>query len=129
MKIFLIGRLRQFEETKKRFQPWADDLRKFGHEVINPLEILTGDKNWFGLTRECIKLLMECNAIFLLDDWNTSSVGKLSFEIAMKLRYDIFMEHDINFLKQMGGFETVDQIDRECLDWHIEVRKDGIYLK
>lgn len=136
MKIFLIGRFRQFEETKQKFQPWADELRKIGHEVINPLEILTGEKNWFESTSQCIKLLMDCHAIFLLNDWNTSSIGKLSFYVAMNLRYDIFMEHDINFLRLMAKLGVIDldinKINkaavRSWVDGKIEKCKNGIFI-
>ncbi len=102
MKILIIGKFQKLEETRQKFQPWADELRNFGHEVINPMEILTGEKDWFDSAGECIKLLLECNSIFLLNDWKNSPIGRLLFSLAMNLHYDIYMEHDMIFLEKLG---------------------------
>jgi hypothetical protein len=102
MKIFIIGSLRKFEETKQKLQPWSDKLKSYGHEVTNPFDTLTGEKEWRESRGQCIKLLLECNTVFILNDWKDSSFGRLLFYIAANLNFYIFAEREIYLLYQFG---------------------------
>ena len=121
MKIFIIGRFEEYEPTKQKFHLKATELRSFGYEVVDPLDHLTGEKDWFESSGETLKYMLDCDSIFLLSDWNKSPIAKLCFYLSMHLKFDIFMEHDLNWLQIMSRSSSIAKLPcRKIHFTHIE---------
>lgn len=90
MRIYVSGPMSGFttKEYTKAFGDAAKRLRKGGHTVVNPAEL---DKkgppltSWADYLRRDIKVLVDCDAIRLLDGWENSEGAKLEAHIAEKL--------------------------------------------
>jgi len=72
-------------ENLKLFSLYTRELRRSGFEVYSPAEHEIED-DWDQLLRGDIKVLMECNAVVLLDGWETSRGSKLEVYIAQAIR-------------------------------------------
>jgi hypothetical protein len=81
-----------------------------GFEVIDPMDRITGDKDWFESSAEALKYMLECNAIFILNDWKNSPIARLSFYVAASLQFDIFTENDTNWLKTISQQGRISEI-------------------
>lgn len=74
MKIYISGK----RNEKERYKEAEEKLKKEGHEVINYLEV---SKQLPGMTRnehEAMEhmLIKLCDAVFVLNGWNTSITAK-----------------------------------------------------
>lgn len=68
-------------------------IEKLGHIAVNPLEVVNDPKcPWNIAMRRCIKALMDCDMIFLLEDSKDSPGAKLEYELAQKLNMEIIYE-------------------------------------
>jgi hypothetical protein len=68
-------------------QAWEDA----GWEVVNPAEIEpTEGKDYRFYLREDIRLLIDCDAIAMLEDFNTSRGAMLEMNIAQALKLRVF---------------------------------------
>lgn len=81
-------------ELEKKFQKVEDLIVELGHLPINPVQKLLGfpqviDKKELLLKR--IRLLIECDCIFLQKDWKDSPEGRIerniAFEMGLKIKH------------------------------------------
>lgn len=75
------------------FHAAAQDWRTAGYAVRNPAEV--GEEvglAWTDYMRKDLKLLAECNTIFLLQGWEKSQGAHLELQIAHRLGFDVLLQ-------------------------------------
>lgn len=77
---------------KNKTPAQMQDDEPAGFEVFNPAEQEDTGKSWTWYMRKDIAGLMECDAIFLLKDWEESKGARLEYYIAQQLEMKIFRE-------------------------------------
>lgn len=95
MKIYISGRITGVENFEDRFKEAELKLRKEypDAEIVNPIiigkevEEQIINPTWNDYMRNCIKHLVECDSIYLLDDWKNSKGARLEYFIASCLDY------------------------------------------
>lgn len=93
MKIYISGPISQDPFHREGFDRAEEYLKHLGYEVINPLDIPDRSfdgpdkeiKLWHYYMRESIKLLMECDQIYMLENWENSRGARLEQKIALEL--------------------------------------------
>ena len=79
-----------FDKVEQAFNDAEIRLQEEGYEVVNPLKNgLTKDHSWSEHMKADIKLLMDCDTIYLMKNWKKSEGATIEREIALSLRYDI----------------------------------------
>lgn len=97
MKIYVAGPMTGHPHLNfPTFHAEAARLRALGYEVINPAE-LNADPSagWLECMRNDIKHLVDCDAIAMLEGWQTSRGASLEYTIALTLGHAVFRAVDI----------------------------------
>ena len=92
MKVYISGKITGDANYKQKFKNAENTLLSAGFEVFNPAEQEDTGKSWTWYMRKDIAGLMECDAIFLLKDWEESRGARLEYYIAQRLEMKIFRE-------------------------------------
>ena len=85
MKCYLSGKITGDPDYIKKFAMYEAFYKKHGLRVVNPAK-KGNDKAWDWYMRRDITLLMKCDAIIMLPDWQESKGAKLEKHIAEQLR-------------------------------------------
>ncbi len=75
------------KEVTEKFSYVQMNLERFGFKVVNPIEVV-GDWNttWDVAMKKCIKALVDCDAVYLMD-CHTDSVGAMiELQLAVNLK-------------------------------------------
>jgi nucleoside 2-deoxyribosyltransferase len=91
-KIYIAGPIsgHDLEERKETFSNVQKALEKIGYEVVNPMELPHDhDKSWESYMKECILHLVQCDCIYMLDNWHFSAGARLEFNIALQLGFEL----------------------------------------
>lgn len=92
MKIYISGKITRlpFEEVEDNFYNAQNRLEEKGFKVVNPLNNgLSSNEKWEHHMKADIKLLMECDTIYLLSNWKDSRGARIEKDIAVALGYDV----------------------------------------
>lgn len=92
MKVYISGKITglPFEEVEDNFYHAQNRLEEEGFEVVNPLENgLPREAEWHEHVKADIRLLLECDTIYLLENWKESKGARIERDIAVALGYDI----------------------------------------
>lgn len=130
-KIYISGQISGLtaEEYAPRFFEVARQLRAQGYDVVNPLDNgIDPSEEWREQMKADIRLLIECDAIFMLSNWELSNGATLEREIAkglgLRIEYERPPQHrDIKraILTAMSvPFKTIAADSRER--WHVYAR-------
>ena len=94
MKIYIRGKITGIEETAPQLFKAAEEfLKAKGYEVVNPMTINHDhDKSWLNYMKTDIIALMECDAIFMLENWEESKGALIENFNAIALGYDIIYQ-------------------------------------
>ena len=106
--LYIAGKVTGLPDLNKpKFEAATTQLRNMGYIVRNPHEICTGrhPDDWEGCMRDCIRVMMECDAVLLLDDWWDSKGAYLEAKIAEKVGIRVFQLAD--FLKHELDLITI----------------------
>ncbi len=72
------------------FHAKAAELRAQGFDVVNPAEHdEEPDRTWAEYLRKDIRLLMDCDSIWLMTGWSKSRGARLEHHIATELGFDV----------------------------------------
>ena len=87
-KVYLSGKITGLDEAeyKRNFNTAELWLTGLGYDVVNPVsytQIPNG--SWQDYMRRDIKLLMDCDYIYMLDDWTDSTGAKAEFNLAVEI--------------------------------------------
>ena len=75
------------------FMAAAQHLRGLGFDVFNPAENgLPADAPWVDHMRVDISMLMQCDAVYMLDGWASSKGARLERTIALSLGFTIWQQ-------------------------------------
>ncbi len=90
---------------EKRLFQWMRDngylalLTELGFEVINPLKNgLAAHEEWIKHLCKDIELLHSCDAIYMMDNWTTSTGASIEFDFANRTGKDVLFESNIIIL-------------------------------
>ncbi len=87
-KVYISGQITGLDEAeyKALFNKAADILRQFGYEPVNPatLDETENTKNWgwSDYMKHDIKMLCDCDYIYLLPNWRNSKDAKFEYMVA-----------------------------------------------
>ena len=93
MKIYISGKITRQVNYRHLFKKAEEDLLLNEHEVVNPVTI--GDeltinpdwpetKQWAGYMKADIHAMLECDAVYMLANWEDSTGAVMEREIAIK---------------------------------------------
>lgn len=91
-KIYISGPISglPFDQVEQAFNDAQIYLQEQGYEIINPLDNgLTKNHTWDEHMKADIKLLMDCNIIYLLKGWHNSRGAKIEHNLAVLLKYEV----------------------------------------
>jgi len=99
-KVYISGQITGLpeKEYKKLFDSAEDILATFGYDPINPLlldETDTKNWSWHDYMRRDIKLLCDCDYIYLLPNWRNSKGAKFEYMVADMLQIPCLNLQDI----------------------------------
>lgn len=94
-KIYISGQISGLtpEEYAPLFQAAEKRLKEQGYDVVNPLNNgLAPGEPWREHMKADIRLLLECNGIYMLPNWEVSTGATLERNIAQTLGLEVFYE-------------------------------------
>lgn len=94
MKVYISGPITglPYEEAEKAFNDAEIRLQEQGYEVVNPLNNgLPTSATWNEHMRADLKLLLDCDAIYLLKGYQNSKGAMIEYDLAIKLGYHIII--------------------------------------
>jgi len=93
MRIYVAGPMTGIEALNfPAFHAETARLRALGHEVINPAEVNPDPAaKWIDCMRMDIKVLVDCDAIQMLNGWTGSKGACLEYQIATALGLQVFV--------------------------------------
>ena len=92
MTIYISGPTAGIEGYEKNFKVAEEKIKESGHEVVNPAEI-----NGEGMTREellalDLRMLEECDAIYMLKGWQQSCGANREYGFALAQGMGVMFE-------------------------------------
>lgn len=121
MKVYISGKITGDADYKQKFKTAQNILESVGFKVFNPAELKDTGKSWSWYMRKDIAGLMECDAIFLLKDWEDSKGARLEYYIAQQLEMKIFRES-----VDHEPYKTLNVGDKIKIDFNLPGKK-GLY--
>ena len=95
MKIYISGKISgtNLTETRKRFAAAAKAMKRLGYEPVNPLDNgLSEQDTWEVHIIKDIATLLQCKAIYMLQDWQDSKGARIEYYIATEIGMPIMYE-------------------------------------
>lgn len=92
MKVYISGPISglPYEKVEKAFNEAEIRLKEQGYEVVNPLNNgLPTNATWNEHMRADLKLLLDCDAIYLLKGYQNSKGAMIEYDLASILHFDI----------------------------------------
>lgn len=92
-KIYISGKITDNENYKTDFEAAELALKIAGYQPVNPVEEhLPDGATWADYMRHDIKLLCDCDAIYMLNGWRESAGAKIEHKLARDLGIEIIYE-------------------------------------
>ena len=92
MKVYISGPISglPYEKVEKAFNDAETRLQEQGYEVVNPLNNgLPRESTWNEHMIADLKLLLDCDAIYLLKGYQNSTGAMIEYDLARILHYNI----------------------------------------
>lgn len=95
MKVYISGPITGVDNYEKNFSGAETKLKALGLKVINPADPSHGlEDNWENYMKRDIKMLMDCDAIYMLDNWKTSPGAVIEHALAEQLKMLIITQNN-----------------------------------
>jgi len=114
-KLFISGPMTGIPHYNvENFNRYAEMARKLGYRVVNPVEmarrigikkVLSDKKVFKKLIEAELEAIKDCDAILMLDWWQNSPGAKKELRVALGVRLDVKLQHDIEM--EWLNFERV----------------------
>ena len=94
-KIYISGKISglPIQEVIARFRAAEDKIRRFGFEPVSPLNNgLPLEAEWADQMGKDVALLLESDAVYMMENWQKSEGATLEYLIAKQRRMRIFKE-------------------------------------
>ncbi len=98
MKIYISGKITglPLSEVRQRFADTAAFLDAIGFEAVNPLTNgLDESADWKEHMVADIRMIFDCDAIYMMDNWMESRGASIEYDIANRLNMDVWFESKI----------------------------------
>lgn len=84
MRVYIAGKVtgEDVKSCREKFLRAEYSLKKKGHSVVNPTKLLPPTANWHDAMRVCIKELVNCDGIYMLEDWRDSKGAQVEHTVA-----------------------------------------------
>ena len=92
MRIYIAGPIDGVADAGARFRRAECLLLELGHEPVNPMAEAPEGAPWTEHMKRDIRLLLDCEAIFLPEGWASSPGARLEAQIAGALEIARFNE-------------------------------------
>ena len=126
MKIYISGKLTGTEQNV--FNDVESFLTDIGYEAVNPIKIINSklpDKKKFGKRME---LLYDCDAIYLIDDWKSSTHSRTEYFVAKNEGKYIFHENNSDEDCSKESIEKeLEQQNIERKTWNVKKIQNAIF--
>jgi len=113
VKIYLSGPMTGYDEFNyPAFHACAAELRAMGHEVVSPAEqdqfsgLDPETSEWHEFIRWDLKVLVDCEAIALMDGWHKSRGARLEHHVALTLGMEILTMWELRRARAYPGMRT-----------------------
>ncbi len=96
MKVYISGPITglPIKEVRRRFAKAETEILARGHEPVNPLKNgLPESANWYEHMRADIKMLVDCDAIYMIGEWWNSQGARFEWQLARDLWIDEYETH------------------------------------
>ncbi|MCR4713391.1 MAG: DUF4406 domain-containing protein [Treponemataceae bacterium] len=91
MKIYIAGKITGDKNYKKKFAKAERILRKKGHSVMNPAQLIVyKDFTWFDYMMVSGAMQCRCEAVYFLPDWSQSKGATIELKRAIASEQKIF---------------------------------------
>ncbi len=101
MKIYISGKITGLDlrVAELYFETVEQNLLKAGHTPINPMKVLAyhPDHTWDTYMKEDLGVLLTCDAILMLENWQDSKGAKVEHEVARSMGLQMFYCKNHNF--------------------------------
>lgn len=107
-KIYISGAIahHDLDERKSAFRRAEDFLRSAGYKPVNPFSNgLPDDADWHCHMKVDIGLLLQCDAIYMLDGWWESKGAKLELDVATSCGLGAMFENEELLLRQSRSLQ------------------------
>lgn len=94
-KIYISGQITglPYKAVEQRFDDAERRLQKYGYEVVNPLDNgLPRNSTWEQHMRADLKLLLDCDSIYLLKGFRDSKGAMIEYNLAKELHLEIIYQ-------------------------------------
>ena len=99
MKVYISGKITgmPMDEVEKLFEKAEREMRKCFDDVLSPLWIPVNQNNpeWRHYMIEDIKVLVDCDAIYMISNWKESRGAILEHHIAKELGMNIIYGQEV----------------------------------
>lgn len=103
-KIYISGAITglYLPDALKNFENAVKEVEQMGHEAVNPMELVKKQEgwDWNDYMKADIKILIECDGIYMLDNWEDSKGAKVERELAIGLGFIDLYQEEFNKIKQ-----------------------------
>jgi hypothetical protein len=89
MKLYICGRISGETEYRLKFLLAEERLFKSGYYPVNPAACVPGTADWPLAMRQAIRLMLRCDGVALLPDWEESRGAKIEEALARELGMDV----------------------------------------
>jgi hypothetical protein len=94
-KIYLSGKITglPYEEALKKFSLAESIAKTMALEVVNPMTIEHNhDLSWESYMKQDLKALLDCDSIYMLNNWTESKGAIIEHKLASDLKLSIYTE-------------------------------------
>lgn len=92
ISVYISGPITGTVDYMERFKEAEEKLRKAGYDPVNPAEInshLPEDTSWETYMGQSLKLLCNCDAIYLMRNWIQSRGAKIEQMVAQAMDKEV----------------------------------------
>lgn len=95
-RIYIAGKVTglPLHEVSMKFGTAQKKLMSEGYEVVNPLNHIESNMDWDKAMKICFELLANCDAIYMLHDWEVSKGAVLEHAKAKTMGIPIFFDNN-----------------------------------
>ena len=96
-RIYISGKMSGMakEDYKKKFSNAEEYLEKLGFDVVNPSTVDSDIIPYNDLLWADLRILMSCDAIYMLDNWKNSKGAKAEYYFADAIGLEILFENEV----------------------------------
>ncbi len=98
MKVYIAGKITGLPigEARRRFDEAEELLSRIGCDAVNPMKKdLPDDASWNEHMKQDFALLLDCDAIYLMDNWEDSRGARIERFTASETGMDVLLEREI----------------------------------